>query len=107
MALPVLYQCHLVEIVSVVFVFVFAFLPSQVSEKVGNVIEVMPNGDVYVFFEDVEKAYVFNPAALRLQVPEVKETSHHGIQSALESTTRGKILSHPQLRGSSLCVKHI
>ena len=107
MAFPVLYQCHLVEIVSVVFVFVFAFLPSQVSEKVGNVIEVMPNGDVYVFFEDVEKAYVFNPAALRLQVPEVKETSHHGTQSALESTTRGKILSHPQLRGSPLCVKPI
>ena len=50
----------------------------------------MPNGDVDVFFDDVGKAFAFNPAALRLYVPTVEEISRSSIQSTLESATPGK-----------------
>ena len=67
------------------------FLPFQVSEKVGNVIEVMPNGDVYVFFEYNGKAYVFNPAALKPEVPTAEEISSRGTQYTLAYRSSGKI----------------
>ena len=65
---------------------------SQVSDKVGRVIEVMPNGDIQVFFENFLKVYIFNPAALRLQEPTVDETSRQSTQSTLESTNPGTML---------------
>ena len=67
------------------------FLPFQVSEQVGNVIEVMPNGDVYVFFEYIGKAYVFNPAALKPEVPTTDEISCYGTQCTLAYRSPGKI----------------
>ena len=51
----------------------------------------MPNGDVDVFFEDILKAFTFNPAALRLCVPAIDDTSHKSTtQCTVESATPGK-----------------
>ena len=52
----------------------------------------MPNGDVDVFFDDVVKAFAFNPAALRLFVSAAKEISRSNTQSTLESATPGKAI---------------
>ena len=49
------------------------YITLQVTEQVGNVIEEMPDGDVHVFFEDICKVFVFNPASLK---PAGDMTSH-------------------------------
>ena len=51
----------------------------------------MPNGDVDVFFEDILKAFTFNPAVLRLCVAAVDERSRKfNTQCTVESATPGK-----------------
>ena len=51
----------------------------------------MPNGDVYVFFDYDQKAYVFNPAALKPEVPKADEISRRGTQNTLAYRSSGKI----------------